>query len=130
MNNPMHSSKWSRATAAAAALAALYSPCAWANPQGGTVKQGTAVITQTGVQMRINVSQNTFIDWHSFNINAGETTTFSQPNSHSVVWNKISSGNPSQILGNLNANGFVVLMNQNGFYFGKDSVINVGGSWP
>jgi len=30
-------------------------------------------------------------------------------------------------MGNLNANGWVVLMNQNGFYFGPNSVINVHG---
>jgi len=35
--------------------------------------------------------------------------------------------NLSQVWGNLNANGWVVLMNQNGFYFGPNSVINVGG---
>jgi len=110
---------------AVACLGLEYS--ALGNPQGMTVGSGTASLNQNGAQMTINAGNNAFINWRSFNIAAGETTTFVQPNSHSVVWNQINDANPSQILGNLNANGFVVLMNQNGFYFGKDSVINVGG---
>lgn len=100
---------------------------AQANPGGMTVQQGSATTTVNGSQLNITVSQNTVLNWQSFNINAGETTTFIQPSSTSVVWNRIGDANPSQILGNLNANGFVVLMNANGFYFGKDSVVNVGG---
>jgi large exoprotein involved in heme utilization and adhesion len=36
---------------------------------------------------------------------------------------------PSQIFGNLNANGTVILANANGFYFGPNSMISVGGSF-
>jgi len=34
--------------------------------------------------------------------------------SSSIVWNKINDPNPSQIFGQINANGFVVLQNQAG----------------
>ena len=60
---------------------------------------------------------------------AGETTTFIQPSANSVVFNEIGGANPSQIFGNLNANGTVILANANGFYFGPNSMIKVGGSF-
>jgi filamentous hemagglutinin family protein len=98
-----------------------------ANPQGLTVSQGNATAVQNGSQLSITASRNAVLDWRSFNIAAGETTTFHQPSAVSVVWNRILDANPSHVLGTLNANGMVVLMNQNGFYFGPNSVINVGG---
>jgi filamentous hemagglutinin family protein len=72
-------------------------------------------------------SPTAFITWKSFNIDAGETTTFIQPSSSSVVWNQINDANPSQILGNLNANGYVFLQNQNGFYVGGQASITAHG---
>ncbi len=69
------------------------------------------------------------MNWSSFNIAPGETTTFLQPSSGSIVFNVIGGANPSQIFGNLNANGTVILENANGFYFGPNSMIRVGGSF-
>jgi filamentous hemagglutinin family protein len=99
----------------------------FANPQGMAIVQGRVGATQNGAQLTVTASANSVIQWQSFNIGAGETTTFVQPSARSVVWNQISDVNPSQIWGNLNANGIVVLMNQNGFYMGPNSSINVGG---
>lgn len=116
-----------------AAIAVLASSCAsWplgvvANPTGGTVAQGTATFNTSGSQLTVNTSAQTFINWQSFNIGVGETTTFVQPSSSSVVWNQINSPNASQILGTLNANGYVVLQNQNGFYVGGSAVLNAHG---
>jgi filamentous hemagglutinin family protein len=99
-----------------------------ANPAGGTVTQGQATINTSGSQVNINqTSANALINWQSFNIGAGETVNFSQPSSTSVTWNQIGGANPSQILGNINANGFVVLQNPNGIYIGGSSVFNVHG---
>jgi filamentous hemagglutinin family protein len=100
---------------------------AYANPTGLSVASGSASATQVGSQLTIQASHNAVLDWPSFNIAAGQTTTFQQPSARSVVWNRIYDQNPSQIQGHLNANGFVVLMNQSGFFFGPNSVINVGG---
>jgi filamentous hemagglutinin family protein len=98
-----------------------------ANPVGGTVTQGAASFNTSGSQMTINAANNTFINWQSFNIGLGETTTFVQPTSSSLVWNQINDPNPSQILGNLNANGYVVLQNQSGFYIGGQAAISTHG---
>ena len=98
-----------------------------ANPTGATVGQGTASFNATGSQLTITTSANALINWQSFNIGLGQTTTFVQPSSSSVVWNQIHDSNPSEILGNLNANGYVVLQNQSGFVVGGQAVINTHG---
>jgi filamentous hemagglutinin family protein len=99
-------------------------PAAWANPQGGSVVHGTASFATSGSQLTIHTSDAAFINWQSFNIGAGESTVFVQPASTSVVWNHINDSNPSQILGNLQANGYVILQNASGFYIGGQATIN------
>ena len=100
-----------------------------ANPTGMTVVSGTATSQQNGSQLNITTSQAVFLNWSSFNIQQGETTTFIQPSVNSIAINVIGSVNPSQIWGNLNANGTVILANANGFYFGPNSMIKVGGDF-
>ena len=104
-------------------------PQAFANPTGLTVGSGSATAQQIGSQLNLTVSQTAILNWQSFNIAAGETTTFLQPSANSIVFNMIGGANPSQIFGNLNASGTVILANANGFYFGPDSMIKVGGSF-
>ena len=108
-------------------LLGSFARVALANPQGMTVVQGTATAVRTGPQLTVTASQNAFLNWQSFNIRAGQTTTFQQPSQTSVVWNQINSASPSQIWGNLNANGVVVLMNSSGFFFGPNSEVRAAG---
>src|SRR5258708_29567280 len=98
-----------------------------ANPLGPTVSQGTAAVTSQGSHLTIQTSDRAFINWQGFNIGLGQTTTFVQPSSTSLVWNYITDPNPSQILGNLNANGYVVLQNPSGFYIGGQAAITAHG---
>jgi filamentous hemagglutinin family protein len=108
-------------------VAAVPSARVYANPKNGTVAQGSASFNTSGSQFTVTTSAQTFINWSSFNIGVGETTTFVQPSSSSVVWNRINDPNPSQILGTLNANGYVVLQNSSGFYVGGQAAINTHG---
>jgi filamentous hemagglutinin family protein len=101
----------------------------FANPTGLTVVAGSGSTQQNGSQLNVTVSQTAILNWSSFNIGAGETTTFIQPSASSIVFNEIGSANPSQIFGNLNANGTIILANAHGFYFGPNSMISVGGSF-
>jgi filamentous hemagglutinin family protein len=112
-----------------ATLAVLWlgSSSAHANPRGGMVTQGAASFSVSGAQLTISTSDHAFINWQSFNIGVGETTTFVQPSSSSLVWNRINDPNPSQILGTLNANGYVVLQNPSGFYIGGQAAISTHG---
>ena len=85
----------------------------------------TAVATQNA--LTVNQSTNSAIlNWSSFNIGANGSVTFKQPGSSSIALNRIFQGSPSQIFGQLNANGQVYLINLNGFLFGPTSTINVG----
>jgi filamentous hemagglutinin family protein len=100
---------------------------AQANPVGPTVTQGNASFSSQGSHLTIQTSDRAFINWQSFNIGLGETTSFLQPSSSSLVWNQIHDPNPSQILGNLNANGYVVLQNSSGFFIGGQASITARG---
>ncbi len=101
---------------------------ATANPTGMTVQSGSATATTSGSQFTVTTtSQNTLLNWQSFNIAANETVKFREPSSTSIVWNQINNANPSQIYGSLQANGIVVLLNSSGFYFGPDSFVRAAG---
>lgn len=112
------------------AWSGMFSWQARGNPTGGTVTQGSVMIPTTGTSPNMTITQNSpyaYINWQSFNINPGETTTFVQPSSSSVAWNQINSGSQSQILGNLDANGYIILQNPNGFTVGGNASISAHG---
>ena len=111
----------------AVALGGMTDRVLLAEPQGLKVVSGTATATKTGPQLTVNAANNAVLQWQSFNIAAGERTTFVQPSVSSIVWNKIIDTQPSKIFGSINANGIVVLMNQNGFYFGPNSMVQAAG---
>ena len=63
---------------------------ACANPLGGQVAGGQATIQGQGTAT-VTVtqgSQNAIINWNTFNIGAGETTQFIQPNAGAVALNR------------------------------------------
>jgi filamentous hemagglutinin family protein len=108
-------------------LAASLTGAAWANPSGGQVKHGTVNITP-GLEMQIQqLTDKAIVDWQSFSIGAGEAVRILQPGQLSVILNRVVGVDPSTILGRLEANGNVFLINPNGILFGPGSVVNVGG---
>lgn len=116
-------------TAFAAAMFATQPGVSFAQalPTGGQVTAGQASISQNSNTMTINQgSQRTVIDWNSFNVGAGNTVQFNQPNAQSQALNRVSGGGASNIQGSLLANGQVLIQNANGVLFGKGSVVNVG----
>jgi filamentous hemagglutinin family protein len=98
-----------------------------ANPTGMTIASGSASAQTSGSRLTITTGNSAVLNWQSFNIGAGESTIFNQPNAYSVVINNIHDANASQIYGSLQANGIVVLMNASGFYFGPNSFVKTGG---
>lgn len=99
-----------------------------ASPSGGQVTVGSGNISQSGLTTTINQhSQNLSLNWQSFNIGADSTVNFVQPNAQSIAVNRIADANGSVILGRLNANGQVFLINPNGVLFGQGAQVNVGG---
>ena len=109
-------------------VALAFTVNAQALPAGGMVAAGVASINTGTTNTTINQSsQNAVINWQSFNIAAGQSVQFVQPNSSAVVLNRVLGADPSNILGNLSANGKVFLVNPNGVLFGKGASVNVGG---
>lgn len=111
----------------AAVLSAL-SFGAHALPTGGQISAGEGSIAQNGNAMTVNQStQNLAVNWQNFNIGASETVNFVQPNSSAIALNRVLGSDGSQILGKINANGQVWILNPNGVLFGKTAQVNVGG---
>lgn len=113
-----------------AARIALAEPAATALPTGFSVAQGsvsrpdiagsTMTLTQTG--------SRAIIDWQSFNIGRDATVEFKQDTSRSITVNRVGGGSdPTQIYGQLKANGRVVILDTNGVFFGSTAKVDVGG---
>ncbi len=99
-----------------------------AAPAGGQISAGNGSIAQSG--NTTTIQQNTdrlAINWNSFNIGANESVRFNQPGAHAIALNRVLGQDPSQILGNLSANGQVFILNPNGVLFGNGAQVNVGG---
>jgi filamentous hemagglutinin family protein len=100
---------------------------AFANPTGMQVVAGQVSTVTSGNQLLVTNSPGSIINWQSFSIMPGELTRFIQQSSASSVLNRITGQNPSQILGALQSNGKVFLINPNGVVFGAGAQVNVNG---
>jgi filamentous hemagglutinin family protein len=116
-----HLSTWSWV-----AFSCLVSPAVvFANPQQPVVVSGDVHIEQPSQQsMHITASNHAIINWQDFSIGSGEVTKFIQPHAAASVLNRVMSGNPSQLLGRLESNGQIYLINPNGVLVGADAVID------
>lgn len=98
-------------------------------PTGGQVVSGSGAISQPNAQqMVIDQSSNKLaINWQSFDIGAGKRVTFNQPGSDAIALNRVVGSDGSKIMGQLDANGRVFLVNPNGVLFGSGAQVQVGG---
>ncbi len=102
------------------ALASVYGMMlnAWAGnpisssalPNGATVASGSVSMTQTGNTLTINQSTSqAIVNWQNFDIGSSAKVQINQPNASSVQLDRVNSINPTQIFGQLNSNGSVLL---------------------
>lgn len=106
---------------------AVGAPPALAAPAGGHVVSGNVSITGSRGETDINQSSAAaIVNWRSFSIGAGERVNIRQPDAKAALLNRVLGANPSELLGSLNANGRVYLVNPNGILVGKDARINAG----
>src|SRR5690606_824954 len=63
------------------------------------------------------------MEWQDFSIGEGYRVHFDQE-AHQAILNRVTSDNPSKILGELTAGGSVWLINPNGVLIGQGAVIN------
>ncbi|WP_090143255.1 YDG domain-containing protein, partial [Limnohabitans sp. DM1] len=97
-------------------------------PTGGQVAQGAAAISQSGANMAIHQSTaRAVVNWQSFDIGKDAKVNIVQPTAQAVLLNRVTGVAPSQIFGQMSANGQVVLVNPNGVTFGKDGSVSAAG---
>lgn len=96
-------------------------------PPTRDVVTGEVSFAEIEQQLKITASDGAVISYpNGFDIGSGETVQFIQPSSSARVLNQIYGESPSQINGNLQANGHVYLLHSAGIIFGKNSVVEVG----
>ncbi len=118
----------------ASALIALVIPAAaqvlppTARPMGGSVVSGAASIGRTANDTVISQSsEQSSINWQSFNVGSSQRVDFRQPNSQAVTLNTVLGPDPSAVAGRISANGQVVLINPSGVVFSKGSMVDAAG---
>ena len=100
-----------------------------ANPYGQDVVAGNVNFQGLGTsQLDINnLSNRAIINWQSFSIQSGETTNINQ-GANAFTLNRVVSGNPTAIFGQLNAaQGGVAVINPNGIVVHSGGSIDVAG---
>ena len=96
-------------------------------PTSPEVVSGSANISVVDQQsMVIEVEDQSIINYRSFNIAAEEMVRFVQPSSSSTVLNRVTGDDASEILGRMQSNGKVFLVNPNGVFFGSDAQVDMG----
>src|SRR5262245_14666342 len=97
------------------------------NPTGPSVVNGQVTFARTGGVLSITNSPSSIINWQQFSIGTGETTRFIQQSAASAVLNRVIGSDPSSILGALQSNGRVFLINPNGIVFGAGARVDTAG---
>ncbi|MFN0184908.1 MAG: beta strand repeat-containing protein, partial [Aquabacterium sp.] len=112
-----------------AAVLVLSGAPAWTLPTGANTVAGQVSVSNQGPNAQtINQgSQKAIIDWQSFSIGAGERVNIIQPSAQATLLNRVIGYDPSRILGQMQSNGRVFLVNPYGIVFGAGARIDVGG---
>ena len=116
-----------RKLCSSALMLGMLTGAAFALPEGASVTGGSVNINTNGNTQTIQqLSDRAIINWNGFNIDIGELVHFVQPSSLSAILNRVVGQDPSMILGAMQANGQVFLINPNGVIFGQSANIDVG----
>jgi filamentous hemagglutinin family protein len=100
----------------------------YALPELREVVSGEASFgTQDGAMTVTQTSDRMIAEYNSFNIGTAESVIFNQPSVDSIALNRVVGVDPSEILGNLSANGRVFLVNPNGIMFGANARVDAPG---
>ncbi len=104
---------------------AILPPHALALPEGGEVVSGEVSADYAGNTLDLTqTSHAAIMNWTDFSIGADEIVNIIQNSPDAALLNRVLSGNPSELLGQLNASGRVFLINPNGVVVGKDASVN------
>ncbi|WP_159931252.1 filamentous hemagglutinin N-terminal domain-containing protein [Oceanicoccus sp. KOV_DT_Chl] len=112
--------------AIAMAINPALAPLVVAAPAGGSVVGGSGAISVSGNTTTIDQFSNRLaLDWQSFDINSNELVRFNQPSANALALNRVLNNNPTRIMGQLEANGRIILVNPAGIFFTDYSSVNV-----
>jgi len=102
---------------------------ALAGPEGGVVVGGEADIVRPNANGTVinQLTNRAAINWQTFNVDADEYVIFNQPGASSIVLNRVLGGDASYILGHMESNGQVFLLNPHGVYFTHGASLDVQG---
>ena len=123
----LRGTRWQHNVLAIAVASCFAGNVALANPTGPAVAQGQASIATQGNTLTVTNSPGAVINWQGFSIAGNEITRFIQQSQSSSVLNRVVGVNPSTILGTLQSNGRVFLINPNGITVGPGANIDVAG---
>ena len=128
----MHFRRQRLSLLAAAAMLAVNMPsfaqsvAAGTLPAGWNVTSGSATFVQNGTTLNINqTSQQAIANFASFSVGSAATVNISQPNSAAALLARVTGSDPSQILGQIKANGGLWLINEAGIMVGAGARIDV-----
>nr|WP_298725280.1 MBG domain-containing protein [uncultured Steroidobacter sp.] len=113
-------------TSLTAAVATALQPLhAIALPTGGQIVAGDVTTTINGAQMTLDQASRTAImNWQSFNIAPNELVRILQSGTDAAMLARVTGGNPSELLGRLQADGKVFLINPRGVLVGPGAMID------
>lgn len=95
-------------------------------PSDPTVIEGDVTFTypDAATITITSTSEQAIIDWDSFSNDYGETIQFVMPDENSLVLNRVTGASATDLVGYLNANGSVYLINENGITIESTSYIS------
>lgn len=96
-------------------------------PSGAQVINGAASVSSQGGCMMITNTPGAIINWQSFSVGQSELVKFLQQSASSAVLNRVVGGQMSEILGRLQSNGQVFLINPAGILVGPGAAIDTAG---
>ena len=100
-------------------------PHAMALPQGGQVVAGQVTSVFNGTQLTLDqASRAAIMNWQSFGIAPNEFVRILQQGPDAVLLARVTGGDPSQLLGRLQADGKLFLINPKGVLVGPGAVID------
>lgn len=96
-------------------------------PTGWNVTSGNVSIVQNGSTLNINqTTSQALVNFATFNVGSGALVDIRQPGATSALLARTTGGDPSQIYGQIRANGALWLINPAGIMIGAGARIDVG----
>jgi filamentous hemagglutinin family protein len=106
-------------------------PAPDALPTGGSFSVGNGSIGSAGATMTVTQNADTVkgvVDWSTYNVGSSALVDYQQlAGASSITLNRVSVGNPSEIMGRITANGRIFIVNPSGILFGAGSQVDTAG---